>query len=75
MELMKNIGERIKARGPTTCPRGWGRAPLPRGPPVAPPTSTPTPYIRVRGEKNQRERFITFYDTEPPPSSKLSREG
>ena len=52
-----------------------GRAPLPRGPPGAPPTSTPTPSIRVRGEKNQREGFIAFYDTEPPPSPKTSREG
>ena len=43
-----------------------GCAPLPRGPPVAPPTSTPTLYIHVRGEKNQREGFIAFYDTEPP---------
>ena len=52
-----------------------GRAPLSRGPPGPPPTSTPTPYIHVRGEKNQREGFIAFYDTEPPPSPKLSREG
>ena len=39
------------------------------------PTSTPTPYIHFRGEKNQREGFIAFYDTEPPPSPNLSREG
>ena len=38
LELIKNTGERIKARGPTPCPRGWGRAPLPCGPPRAPPT-------------------------------------
>ena len=57
------------------APAPPGRAPLPRGPPGAPPTSTPTPYIRVRGEKNQRERFIAFYDMEPLPSPKLSREG
>ena len=44
-------------------------------PPGAPPTSTPTLYIHVRGEKNQREGFIAFYDTEPPPSPNLSREG
>ena len=71
---------KMKARGPTPCPRGWGRAyplgtPLPRGPPGAPPTSTPTLYIHVRGEQNQKEGFIAFYDTEPPPSPKLSREG
>ena len=52
-----------------------GARPLPRGPPEAPPTSTPTLYIHVRGEKNQREGFITFYDTETLPSPKLSREG
>ena len=75
LQIIKNIGERIKARRPTPFPRGWGARPLPRGPPRAPPTSTPTPYIRVRGEKNQRERFITFHDMEPPPSPKLSREG
>ena len=75
LENIKNTGRRIQVRGASTCPRGWGRALLPRGPPVAPPTSTPTPYIRVRGEKNQRERFIAFYDTEPPPSPKTSREG
>ena len=38
-------------------------------------SSTPTPYICVRGEKNQREEIIVFYDTEPPPSPNLSREG
>ena len=66
-KIIKNTGERIKARGLTPFPRGWGRAsPLPRGPPGAPPTSTPTPYIHVRGEKNQREGFIAFYDTEAP---------
>ena len=52
-----------------------GARPLPRGPPGAPPTSTPTPYIRVRGEKNPRKIFNMFYDTEPPPSPKTSREG
>ena len=32
-------------------------------------------HIFVFGEKNQREGFIMFYDTEPPPGPKLSREG
>ena len=33
-------------------------------------------YIFTFGEiKNQREGFIAFYDTEPPPSPNLSREG
>ena len=52
-----------------------GRVPLSHGPPGPPPTSTPTPYILSRGEKNRRESFIAFYDTEPPPSPNLSREG
>ena len=56
------------------APTPWTR-PLPHGPPDAPPTSTPTPYIRVPGEKNQREGFIAFYDTELLPSPNLSREG
>ena len=53
----------MKARGPTTSPRGWGRAcpprahPLPCGPPGASPTPTPILYIVFRGEKNQREPF------------------
>ena len=67
--------------GPHPVHKGAGRAhppgarPLPRGPPETPPTSNPTPYIHVRGEKNKREGFIAFYDTELPPSPKLSREG
>ena len=56
-------------------PTPLGRAPISRGPPEAPPTATPTLYIHVRGEKNQGESFIVFYDTEPPPSPNLSREG
>ena len=81
LELIKNTGERIKTRGATPCPRGWGAClppwahPLPCGPPNAPPTSTLTPYIHFQGEKNQGEGFIAFYDTEPPPSPKTSREG
>ena len=27
----------MKARGPTPCSRGWGRTPLPHGPPGGPP--------------------------------------
>ena len=59
--------------GPPPTPLGRGL--LSRGPPGPPLTSTPTPYIPSRGEKNQRESFIAFYDTEPPPSPNLSREG
>ena len=53
----------------------WGARPLPRGLPVASPTPTPPPYIEFQGGKNEREEIIAFYDTEPPPSPKTSREG
>ena len=77
----KKSSPKMKTRGPTPCSRGWGRppppgrAPLPRGPPGGPLTPTPTPYIGFQREKNQREEIIAFYDTEPPPSPKTSREG
>src|SRR4051812_24375336 len=38
MEIIKKSLQKMKTRGPTPCPRGWGRAippwarPLPRGP-------------------------------------------
>ena len=63
------LSMRVGARPPP-----WAR-PLSCGPPDAPPTSTPTLYIPFHREKNQRESFIVFYDTEPPPSPNLSREG
>ena len=63
------LSTRVGARPPPwVCP-------LSRGPPEAPLSSIPTLYIHVRGQKNQREGFIAFYDTEPPPSPNLSREG
>ena len=43
--LYKKSLQKMKARGPTTCPRGWGRAcpprarPLSPGPPGGPPAS------------------------------------
>ena len=62
----KKYWQKIKARGPTPFPRVWGaRLPpwahsLPRGPPGAPPTSTPTPYIRIRGEKIREKDSSRF---------------
>ena len=37
--------------------------------------SNSTSIYWVSMRKNQREEIIAFYDTEPPPSPKLSREG
>ena len=80
-KIRKIPEENSTSGGPHPVHEGGGRAcpprhaPLPRGPPVAPPTSTPTPYIHVQGEKIKGEGFIAFYDMEPPPSPKLSREG
>ena len=79
--IYKKYWQKMKTRGPTPCPRGWGARPPPRerplsrGPTGASPTSTPTLYIPFHGQKNQRGSFIAFYNTEPPPSPNLSREG
>ena len=79
--LRKNNKKSSPPGGPHPVHEGGGRAhplwarPLSRGPLAAPPTSTPTPYIPSHGEKNQRGSFIVFYNTEPPPSPKTSREG
>ena len=75
LDLIKNTGEIISTRGPTPCPRGWGaRSPASWAPWDSTDLSS-TLYIHVRGEKNQREGFIMFYDMQPPPSPNLSREG
>ena len=55
--------------------RALGGCPLSHGPPEAPPTSTPTPYIPFHREKIGEKVSFAFYDTEPPPSPNLSREG
>ena len=73
--INKNFWRKNQYQGPIGCPRDRGARPLSRGPPGLPPTSTPTPYISSRGEKNRRESFIAFHDTEPPPSPNLSWEG
>ena len=71
----KKYWRKNQDQGGHTLSTRVGGTPLPRGPPVASPTPTPPPYIEFRGEKNQREEIIAFYDTEPPPSPNLSREG
>ena len=61
LELVKNTGERIKARGPTPCPRGWGCAyPPGRAPCLVGPLVLHRPqlqlYIFTFGEKKIREK-------------------
>ena len=73
--IYKKYWRKNQDQGAHTLSTGVGARPLSRGPPGAPPTSTPTLDIHVRGEKNQEEGFITFYNTEPLPSPNLSREG
>ena len=70
----------MKARGPTPCPRGWEAPPLGRppylvGPLVALRRQLQLHILAFGEKKNQREEIIAFYDMEPPPSPKLSREG
>ena len=71
----------MKARGPTTCPQGWGRAcPPRRAHCLVGPLELHRPqlqlHIFVFGDKKiQREGLIAFYDTEPPPSPVLPRKG
>ena len=54
-ELIKNTGERISVRGPTPCPRGWGRAPYLMGP-LALHRPQLQLHIFVFGEKKIREK-------------------
>ena len=48
---------KMKARGPTPCSRGWGRAPLPRGPPGGSPTPIFS-YMKSFHEKKIRENLL-----------------
>ena len=66
LELIRISGQKKYTRGPTPYPRDRGarppigRAPLSRGPPGPPPTSTPNPYIHFRGEKNRDKDSSRF---------------
>ena len=65
-EYMESGLRSVELQGPHEAgarAQGVGRATRPCGPPGPPPTSTPTTYIHVRGEKNLREGFIVFYNT------------
>ena len=70
----------MKTRGPHPSHEGGGApAPLGRAPYLVGPLELLRPqlqlYIFAFGEKNKGEGFITFYNTEPLPSPKISREG
>ena len=70
--------QKMKTRGPTPCSRGWGAPPWARPPtswaPWWPSDANSNSIYWLSRRKNQRESFIAFYDTEPPPSPNLSRE-
>ena len=64
-KILKILAKESRPGGPHPFHEGGGApsplgAPLPRGPPGAPPTSTPTPYIRVRGEKIKEKDSSRF---------------
>ena len=64
--FIKNAGERIKTRGPTPCPRGWGRAcPPRRAPCLVGPLVLHRPqlqlYIFTFGEKKIREKDSSHF--------------
>ena len=65
LEYIKNICKKIHTRGPTPCPRGWGRPPprerpLPSGPLVLH-RRIPRSYIFTFGEKKIREKELSCF--------------
>ena len=79
--INKKYWQKNQGQGAHTLSTSVGGAPTPLGAPPAswvPWCSTDlnsnSIYSRS-GEKIQREGFISFYDTEPPPSPNLPREG
>ena len=74
-KIIKNPRQRWRPGGPHPSHEGGGAPPYLVGPLelLRPQLQL---YIFAFGEKkNQRGGFIAFYDTEPPPSPNLSREG
>ena len=59
-KIRKIPEEKSTSGGPHPVHEGGGRAPLPRGPPDAPPTSTPTPYIHFLREKIKEKDSSRF---------------
>ena len=75
LENIKNIEEESTSGGPHAGHEGGGAPPYLVGP-LVPLWLQLQLHILCFGErKNQREGFIAFYNTEPPPSPKTSREG
>ena len=63
------------ATSPQAAATPLGRAVGACGAHVAPPPPNSALYLPSRPEKNQREGFIAFYDTEAPPPPVLHLEG
>ena len=64
-KILKILEEKSTSGGPHPVHEGGGAPapwvrPLPHGPPDAPPTSTPTPYIHFRGEKIKEKDSSRF---------------
>ena len=80
-KILKILEEKSTSGGPHPVHEGGGRAcPPRRAPYLVGPLTLHRPQLQLHiftfGEKkNKREGFIVFYDTEPPPSPKTSREG
>ena len=79
-KILKILKEESTSGGPHPVHEGGG-APAPLG---APPASwapwdsidlNPDSIYSLSGRNNQVDGFIVFYDTELPPSPKLSQEG
>ena len=61
-ENIKNTCKKIHTEGPRAVLEGGRRAPLPRGPPDAPPTYPHVIYIPFRGEINQLKNYRVLRD-------------
>ena len=60
------LGPHVRRYG--RCSRGWGRAPLPRGAPVAPPTDPLHPYILLHPKTSKTEDRSGV----PPPQASVA---
>ena len=75
-KTIKNPRQRWRPGGPHPSHEAGGRAPPSSWAPWKPSDANPNSiYSLSERKKNKREEIIAFYDTEPPPSPKTSREG